>query len=137
MKYLVDANVLSEGMRSQPSPEVVSWLARHEAQLAIDPIILGEIAFGILKLPPSRKRASLEGWLAQTVVDVNCLPFTSGVARTWAALLHRLHRGGKAMPIKDSLIAATALHHDLTIVTRNTRDFRNAGVELFDPFATH
>lgn len=137
MKYLVDANVLSEPTHAQPAPHVVGWLARHEAELVVDPIILGELEFGILKLPPGKKRQALERWFAGIAAELTCLPLTSSVARTWAALLEQLRRRGTAMPLKDSLIAATALHHDLTVVTHNTRDFRAAGVDLLDPFATH
>ncbi len=137
MKYLVDANVLSEVTRPEPAPEVVAWLSRHEADLAVDPIILGELEFGILKLPPGRRRAALERWFAQTFGGITCLPFTAQTAQRWARLLSELRRRGAAMPIKDSLIASTALLHGLVLVTHNTRDFRRAGVKLLDPFALH
>lgn len=85
MKYLVDANVLSEPTKPAPSPRVLEWLRAHESD--------------------------------------------------WAELLARLRRAGKAMPIKDSLIAATAAVHGLAVVTRNRADFMNAGVRVVDPFA--
>ena len=134
MKYLVDANVLSEVTRVEPAPEVIRWLARHEAELAVDPVILGELEFGILRLLGGRKRAALERWFAQAFRSVTCLPFTAQTAHRWAQLLADLERKGAAMPIKDSLIAATALVHDLVVVTRNTADFEKAGVKVLDPF---
>jgi len=103
----------------------------------VDPIILGELELRILRLSNGRKRASLELWFAQTVGTMPCLPFTAQTGRTWARLLSELRRKGFAMPIKDSLIAATAREHGLTVVTHNTRDFRRAGVKLLDPFGLH
>ena len=135
MKYLVDANVLSEVTRISPSPVVVDWLTRHEPDLVVDPIILGELELGILRLPGGKKRAALEKWFAATLGRVVCLPFTVATGRRWAQLVASLQRRGETMPIKDSLIAATALTHGLTVVTRNTRDFKLAGVALVDPFS--
>jgi toxin FitB len=137
VKYLVDANVLSELTRSNPAREVVNWLSNHESEIAVDPIILGELEFGILRLPSGRKRDSLERWFERTLGSLTCLPFGTDCARQWARLLSDLRRKGVAMPIKDSLIAATALEHGLTLVTHNTRDFRRAGVRLLDPFRAH
>lgn len=137
MKYLVDANVLSEPTRITPSREVVEWLARHEAELVVDPIVLGELELGILRLEKGRKRAQLESWFSATVDTVACLPFTAATGRRWAQLVASLQRRGVSMPIKDSLIAATALTHGLIVVTRNTRDFKLAGVGLVDPFTRH
>jgi len=137
VKYLVDANVWSEVTRADPAPEVVQWLLAHEASLVVDPVILGELEYGILRLPAGRRRASLEAWFSRTFDGVTCLPFTTETSRHWARLLARLHKRGAQMPIKDSLIAATALQHELTVVTRNTRDFKRAGVPVVDPFAVH
>lgn len=137
MKFLVDANVLSELSRASPSPEVIDWLRRHEAELAIDPFILGELRFGVLLLPKGRGRTALEQWFATTVKTIPCVTWTAETALRWSSLLAALRRRGKAMPIKDSLIAASALEHDLTVVTRNVRDFSAAGVRLVDPFARH
>lgn len=134
MKYLVDASVLSEATRPAPAQEVLDWLTRHEAELGVDPVILGELEYGILRLPGGKKRVALERWFEQTFASVTCLPFDAKTARRWARLLADLHRKGAAMPLKDSLIAATALEHDLTLVTHDIRDFKRSGVRLFDPF---
>lgn len=103
MKYLVDPNVLSEPTKPTPHTSVVAWLRANERDLAVDPIILGEIRFGILRL-------------------------------RWAELIAALRASGRAMSIKDSLIAATALVHDIAVVTRNRKDFEKAGLPIIDPF---
>jgi predicted nucleic acid-binding protein len=134
VRFLVDADVLSEPTKPAPSPAVVDWLKRHEAELAIDPVILGELRFGILLLPKGRRRTALERWFDEGVRRIHCLPWEVETGLRWAALLARLRAAGKAMPIKDSLIAATALAHDLTMATRNRADFARAGVRIVDPF---
>ncbi len=134
MKYLVDANVLSEATRPQPSEAVVQWLRDHEPDLIVTPIVLGEIEYGILLLPAGRKRTRLQEWFRQGVQRLRILDIDSHTAIVWATLLARLKSSGKSMPVKDSLIAASALQHQLAIVTRNQADFRHTGVPLIDPF---
>jgi predicted nucleic acid-binding protein len=134
VKYLVDANVLSEPTKPTPDPGVVAWLRAHEPDIAVDPIILGELRFGILILPKGRKRAALERWFHAGVGRFHCLPWDVDTGLKWAELLARLRSTGKAMPIKDSLIAATAMVHGLAVATRNRPDFVNAGVRIVDPF---
>lgn len=134
MKYLVDANVLSEPAKPSPDPRVLSWLRKHEPDLAVDPVILGELRFGILVLPKGRKRSVLEQWFDAGVGRLHCLPWDADTGLKWAELLARLRSTGKSMPIKDSLIAATAMVHGLTIATRDRADFVNAGVRIIDPF---
>jgi predicted nucleic acid-binding protein len=90
--------------------------------------------FGILLLPKGRKRTALEQWFDAGLQRLQCVPWAADTGVRWAALLARLRTAGKAMPIKDSLIAATALLHDLTIATRNRADFEQAGVKIVDPF---
>jgi len=135
VKYLVDANVLSEPTKASPHPDVVDWLRRNEREIAIDPIILGELRSGILLLPRGRGRATLERWFGDGVQRLLCLPWEAATGLRWGQLLAELRTTGRAMPIKDSLIAATALVHDLTVVTRNHADFEKAGVEIIDPFS--
>lgn len=135
MKYLVAANVLSEPTKPAPDPRVVAWLRAHESEIAVDPVILGELLFGVLILPKGRKRAVLERWFDAGAGRLHCLSWEADTGRKWAELLARLRAKGKAMQIKDSLIAATALAHDLAIATRNRADFVSAGVRVVDPFA--
>jgi len=133
--YLVDANVLSEATRPVPDPRVLHWLKQHERELAVDPFVLGEIRFGILLLPAGRRRQRLEGWFEEGVARISCVPWDAGTGLRWARLLADLRTAGHSMPIKDSLIAASALLHGLTLVTRNVRDFGKAGVKVVDPFS--
>jgi toxin FitB len=134
VRFLVDANVLSEPTKPAPHARVVQWLRTYERELTVDPIILGEVRFGILLLPRGKRRTRLERWFELGVNRLLCLPWEADTGLRWAALLADLRAKGRAMPIKDSLIAATALAHDLIVVTRNRVDFENAGVEVIDPF---
>lgn len=136
MRFLVDANVLSEVTRPHASAKVIQWLRDHEEDFVVNPIVLGEIEYGIGLTPSIRKRAELQKWFEEGLRRLRVLDIDSGTASAWAALLVRLKKTGKAMPVKDSLIAASALQHKLTIVTRNTVDFEYAGVKLIDPFST-
>ncbi len=135
MKYLVDANVLSEPTKPAPNPHVIQWLRVHASDIAVDPVILGELRFRILILPRGKKRTALERWFDAGAGRLHCLAWDADTGLKWAELLARLRREGKAMPIKDSLIAATALVHGLAVVTRNHADFKNADVRVIDPFA--
>jgi predicted nucleic acid-binding protein len=135
VKYLVDANVLSEPTKPMPHPGVVEWLRKNERDIAVDPIIVGEVRFGILLLPRGKRRTRLEKWFDAGIQKLHCLPWESETGMRWAELLATLRRSGREMPIKDSLIAATALVHDLVVVTRNRGDFEQAGVEIIDPFS--
>ena len=130
----MDANVLSEPTRPAPDVRVVAWLRQHERDIAVNPIILGELEYGILLLPASRRRTRLEQWFASGVERLRVFDFDTATAAAWARLLARLKKKGRTMPIKDSLIAATALAHGLTVATRNTKDFRSMGVEIENPF---
>jgi toxin FitB len=115
-------------------PRVIGWLWANEADIAVDPVILGELRFGILILPKGSKRTVLEHWFNTGVAHLHCLPWEADTGLKWAELLAGLRKSGKAMPIKDSLIAATAAVHGLAVVTRNRADFADAGVRVVNPF---
>ena len=135
MTYLVDANVLSEPTKPEPHAKVIDWLRHNEREIAVDPVILGEIRFGIHLLAAGKRRQRLEHWFKDGVSNIVCLPWDAAAGLRWAKLLADLRRTGQTIPIKDSLIAATALVHRLTVVTRNESDFKKAGVKVLNPFA--
>ena len=130
MKFLVDSNVLSEPTKPHPDGRVLEWLRRNERDIAVNPIVLGEMEYGILLLPPGAKRRRLEEWFVAGCERLRVVDFDQPTGALWARLLARLKAGGLSIPINDSLIAASALAHDLTVATRNIVDFRHAGVRL-------
>jgi predicted nucleic acid-binding protein len=134
VKFLVDANVLCEATRPAPASRVIDWLRANESEVAVNPIVLGEIEYGILLLPPGKRRQRLQRWFEGGIQRMRTLDLDARTGSAWAGLLARLRRTGRAMPVKDSLIAASALAHGLSVATRNTRDFRHAGVRVLDPF---
>jgi predicted nucleic acid-binding protein len=135
MSCLVDANVLSEPTKPSPDPRIIAWLRAHEAELIVDPVILGEIRFGILLLRRGARRERLERWFDDGVGRMHCVSWDAATGLRWAQLLAELRARGRAMPVKDSMIAATALTHGFALATLNRRDFASARVELVDPVA--
>jgi len=133
VRYLVDANVLSEATKPSPDQRIVEWLQSNERSLVVDPVILGEVRFGILLLKPGARRTRLEDWFERGIRRIECLPWDSDVGMRWSQLLADLRRGGTPMSVKDSLIAASALAHNLALATLNQRDFKPAKVQLVDP----
>ena len=139
--YLIDTNVLSEYNRpSGPNLGVRRWLETTDRPSQyVSVVTLAEIQKGIELLADGRRRTQLEHWLTEDLeswfAGGRVLDFDRRVARVWASLVARGQRQGNALPTVDSLIAATALAHGLTVVTRNTRDFVNAGVLTLNPWA--
>jgi toxin FitB len=134
MTYLVDANVLSEPTKPVPSSKVIDWLTANEGNLAVDSVIVGELCVGIFSLPHGRKRRQLEQWFEDVLQTVDCLPWDFTISRRWAKLVVDVKRKGDTLSLLDSMIAATALQHELTVATRNTRDFERAGVKCWTLF---
>jgi toxin FitB len=94
VKYLVDANVLSEPTKPAPNPLVIDWLREHKPEIAVDLIVLGELRFGIPILPKGKKRAALERWLEQGAKWLQCLAWDAETGLRWAELLARLRATG-------------------------------------------
>lgn len=136
MSFLVDSNVLSEQTKPQPHHRALAWLDENDPNIVLNPIILGEIEFGIRTLAAGHRRTSLLKWFTAGVQLLPVLPIDALTAVSWAGLLTELHRKGRTMPVKDSLIAATARQHNLIVATRNVADYKYAGVGLINPFAS-
>jgi len=137
--FLIDTNVLSEYNRSGgPDAGVKQWLESTDRQTQyVSVITLAEIQKGMEILAPGKRRAQLEEWLARDLeawFSGRVLPVDRLVAARWASLLAQATRTGRPLPTIDSLIAATALAYELTIVTRNTKDFEGIGASTLNPW---
>ncbi len=135
--FLLDTNCISEVVRAEPQASVLEWMAAaDEALLYLSVLTLGEIRKGIAALPQSRRRTRLETWLdveLQARFSGRILPIDNQVADRWG-LLAAAKRKGRALSTIDGLLAATALHHNLTIVSRNAGDFGVTGVPVLNPW---
>lgn len=135
MSYLIDTNVLSELRRKAPERRVVQWVdARPSAMLHLSVLTLGELRKGIEVLQDRKRRAALLDWLESDLpafFSGRVLAIDARVADRWGRMLAAARR---PLPAVDSLLAATAASHDLTIVTRNGRDFAGLGVPVIDPW---
>lgn len=137
MRYLLDTCVLSELVKPLPAPAVLAWMGgRLESELFVSAMTMAELARGIAKLPASRRKLELSGWLDKLKLAFSdrVLPFTGETADYWAVLCSRAEASGKPMAAFDSIIAASALEHGLAMVTRNVSDFSNAPVVLINPW---
>jgi predicted nucleic acid-binding protein len=138
VSYLLDTCVLSELRKPTPDPNVTAWIQQvDESHLYLSVIVLGEIQKGIAKLDDSKKKQALQLWLEQNLqarFAGRILPIDSSVALEWGLLQGLAARSGNPMPVIDSLIGATAICHNLTLVTRNTADFERLPVKLVNPW---
>lgn len=134
MSYLLDTNVVSETIRRNPNKAVISWLDQIPGEaLFISVLTLGEIRKGIEALSDKKRREKLRIWIDHELprwFDERVLPVDLAVADRWGRLLAEI---GRSVPTIDSLLAATALHHDLRLVTHNVRDFDYPGLEVINP----
>jgi predicted nucleic acid-binding protein len=131
--YLVDTNVVSELRKHRPHPAVVAWLEQVPDQtLHLSAMTLGELQAGveITRAQDQAKAAEIEAWIDQVADTWNVLPMDAAIFRCWARLMH----GRQDNLLEDAMIAATAMVRDLTVVTRNLRDFKPFGVRTLDPF---
>ena len=135
MSYLLDTNVISEPWSKRPNPKVKAWLQKTPNHLLyLSVLSLGEIRRGVEKLQPGEKKTELMTWLEQQVpawFDNRLLPIDHDVADRWGHLLALAQR---SLPVVDSLLAATALKFNLTMVTRNVQDFDVSGLRVLNPW---
>lgn len=135
MSYLLDTNIISETVRSNPNKRVIAWLDRIPGEaLFVSVLTMGEIRKGIESLADRKRREKLRVWLEHDLpawFGDRVLPVSLPVAERWGRMLADVRR---SVPAIDSLLAATALHHDLRLVTRNAEDFDYPGLEVVNPF---
>ncbi len=135
MSYLLDTNVLSEFARTQPNKNVLAWLeAVPEEALFLSVLSIGEIRKGIENLTDKTRKEKLRLWLEHNLTNRfkgRILTIDRHIAERWGELLGKSKR---PLPAIDSLLAATALHHELRLVTRNMKDFQDIDIELINPW---
>ena len=138
MTFLLDTCVISEVIKPRPTESVVQWLSsQDEIGLYLSVITIGEIRKGIERLGEGEKKRDLSRWVDQDLslrFSGRIIDIDRQVAERWGSISARADLGGKRLPVVDGLIAATALEHGLTLVTRNTDDMEASGVALFDPW---
>ena len=136
--FLVDTNVISELVRPRPDPNVTGWIvSAADETLFLSVLTLGEIRKGITTMPDLARQKRLETWLIHGLIsrfEGRILPVDSTIADRWGRITGTLALRGTPLAVIDGLLAATALHHNLTLVTRNISDFVTTGVALFDPW---
>lgn len=135
MSYLIDTNVLSELRRKEPDPQVVKWMSQRPATtLHLSVLTLGELRKGIGALPDGDRKSRLLDWLEVELAAFfggRLLPIDAATADQWGRLMAH---AGRPLPAIDSLLAATALTHGLTLVTRNVKDFQHPALTLVNPW---
>lgn len=136
--FLIDTNVLSELVRPKPESRVISWLQGIDEELLyLSVLTIGEIRKGAEALPQASRRIAIEAWLEKDLRDRfqgRVLSITEEVADRWGRIAGQAHSKRVLLPVVDGLLAATALHHNLTLVTRNVKDIVPTGVNLFNPW---
>ena len=131
--YLLDTNIISELRGPRPHPSLITWLSGLASdQIFISAVTLGELQAGVesARQQDTGRAEIIESWIDSLAASYSVLPMDGGAFRCWAKLMH----GKPADLIADAMIAATAVVRNLTVVTRNLRDFERLGVPAFDPF---
>ncbi len=135
MSWLLDADVLSQPIKTRGNRVVIEWLEREQDNSYTSTVVIAQIAYWVRSKQGS-SRTRLQEWLRSSIeaLEGRILSFNVAVAHVWADQKLLLESSGQPMPIEDSYIAATARRHDLTIVTGNDRHFRRPGLKVFNPF---
>ena len=137
-RYLLDTNVISEFASGQPHQQVLSWFQAHkEDVIFLSGVTIGELQKGISRLPDSKRKTQLEGWLNNTLMaqyEGYILPADVETFKVWGTISAEAEKAGQKMQVVDALIAAFAKQHRLKLVTRNVSDFTQAGIDLVNPW---
>jgi toxin FitB len=138
VNFLLDTNGVSEWVKPLPDPGFVGWLATvDEDRVYLSVVTLAEVRHGIERLTDGRRRARLEEWLWRDLAERfrgRVLTVDAAIADAWGRLVARTEAAGHALSVMDGFIAATAQIHELTVVTRNVKDFSVTGVDLHNPW---
>lgn len=138
MKYLIDTNVLSEWVKPKPDENVRAWVATANLDdVFLSVVTLAEIKFGLLRMPQGQRRIALETWFSEHIpaqFEGRIFPVDATVAEVWADISAARRSMGRTVGIMDGFLAATAVVHNLALVTRNTRDFEGSVPNLVNPW---
>ena len=138
MKYLLDTCLISELIRKNTEPKIVRWIKTvNEIDLSLSVLTLGEIQKGISKLQDRVRARKLQSWLdndLQERFSGRILLITPEVCLIWGKIQGKAERAGQRIPVIDGLIGATALHYNLTVITRNTKDVKITGAPVYNPW---
>ncbi len=136
--FLLDTNIVSELVRPRPDSRVTNWTdSADEEPLFLSVLTLGEVRKGITTVTDPARKGRLETWLSGGLIvrfEGRILGIDQAIADRWGQISGTLALRGTPLPVIDGLLAATALHHNLTLVTRNTRDVALTGAAVFDPW---
>jgi toxin FitB len=139
LNFLLDTNVISEWVKPRPDPGMAQWLAEtDEDRVFISVVTLAELRQGVELLASGERRNRLDGWLRHDLplrFEGRILIIDAAIADTWGRLMAQSRSDGRPVGAMDTLIAATAKVHDLTIVTRNTVDFKNLVPNILNPWS--
>jgi len=140
LNFLLDTNVVSEWTKPRPDPGVQAWLAAaDEDRVFISVVTLAELRHGVERLPAGARRDRLDRWLTDQLparFEARLLAIDAETAHGWGRVMARRQAAGRPVGTMDAFIAATAEHHDLTLVTRNVADFAGLGIRLVNPWST-
>lgn len=138
MSFLLDTNVISEWTKPRPNRGVIDWLVSADEDRAfLSVITLAELRHGVERMAPGRRRESLDAWVQNDILvrfEGRILGITPAIADAWGRLMARAQAMGRTPSVMDTWIAATALVHELAVVTRNGSDFEPLGVKLVRPW---
>ena len=138
MSFLLDTCAISELIRAEPNPGLLRWVGEQdEGDLYLSVVTFAEVTRGVERLPDAKKRATLQAWVSQDLplrFHGRILDVDLAVAQAWGKATAAGERSGRTVPAMDALIAATALHHGLMVVTRNTKDMEPTGVGVVNPW---